>query len=193
MSESAWRDFLNPDVTRSRLLAASVYIASFEFLRDRIVSRIRDFLVVPNSDSEQRYQEEVLSRDSSPVYASLDWLKENGAISESDLKTFDRVKDCRNELAHELLELVSTEGLPEELPERYDELVELFRKIEVWWVMEVEVPTDPQFDGQEIDPEEVLPGPVAGLKVLSDIALGGEDQSKFYYEQLFGHGPEGNA
>lgn len=184
---------MSPEVTRSRLLAASVYIASFEFLKVRIVSRIRDFLVPPHSDSEKRYKDEVLSRNSSPVYASLDWLKENGAISESDIETFDRVKGCRNELAHELLETIMTGGLPEEFPERYEELVGLFRKIEVWWVMEVEVPTDPQFDGEDIDPEDVLPGPVAGLKMLQDIALGKDEQSKFYYEEVFGGDAEDNA
>lgn len=193
MSESEWRDFLNPDVTRSRLLVASVYIASFEFLKERIVSRIKNFLVFPHSDSEERYKDEVLSRNSSPVYASLDWLKENGAISESDIETFDRVKGCRNELAHGLSDIISTDGLPEELPERYHELVELCRKIEVWWVVEVEIPTDPQFDGQNIDPEEVLPGPVAGLQMLHDIALGEEGQRKSYYEEVFGEEPEDNA
>jgi hypothetical protein len=39
----AWEDFLNPEVTRNRLLAASVYIAAFEALKDSIVGRIRDF------------------------------------------------------------------------------------------------------------------------------------------------------
>jgi len=39
----AWEDFLNPEVTRSRPIAASVYIAAFEALKDCIVNRIRDF------------------------------------------------------------------------------------------------------------------------------------------------------
>lgn len=39
----SWDEFLNPEVMRSRLIAASIYIAGFEALKDAIVGRIRDF------------------------------------------------------------------------------------------------------------------------------------------------------
>ena len=38
-----WVDFLNPQVTRARLVVASIYIVAFEALKDSIVGRIRDF------------------------------------------------------------------------------------------------------------------------------------------------------
>ena len=39
----SWEEFLNPDVMRPHLIAASIYIAGFEALKDSVVGRIRDF------------------------------------------------------------------------------------------------------------------------------------------------------
>ena len=36
----SWEEFLNPEVTRPRLIAASIYIAGFEALKDAIVDHI---------------------------------------------------------------------------------------------------------------------------------------------------------
>ena len=83
----AWEDFLDPEVTRPRLIGASIYIAGFEVLKDSIVGRIRDFFWIGSDESTDRidpnYQSDVLSRNKSPVYASLDWLKEMGAVTDN--------------------------------------------------------------------------------------------------------------
>jgi len=39
----SWEEFLNPEVMRSRLITASIYIAGFEAFKDAVVGRIRDF------------------------------------------------------------------------------------------------------------------------------------------------------
>jgi len=38
------------------------------------------------------------------------------------------------------------EGLPEELPEKFLQLIILRVKIEKWWVFNIEIPTHPDFD-----------------------------------------------
>ena len=105
--QKSWEDFLNPEVTRGRLLKASVYVASFEALKDCIIDRIRDFFCVGFNTSgeiiDPRYEAQVLSRNRSRLYASLDWLKEQDAIDDADVTIFEKVKMCRNKLAHELL------------------------------------------------------------------------------------------
>lgn len=82
--QQAWEDFLNPEVLRSRLITASLYIAAFEVLKDSIVDRIRDFFCIGFEEGRDiinpQYQTEVLSRNSSPVHASLAWLQSMGAI-----------------------------------------------------------------------------------------------------------------
>lgn len=181
-------DFLNPDITRGRLIAASVYVASFDSLKDAIVSRIRElFWRGFDQDGEKidpRYASEVLSRNRSSVYASLQWLRENRVIVDADIETFDRIRACRNRLSHELLSLVADEGLPSGFNERFAEMLELLRKIEVWWVINFELPTSLEFAKREVDPSTVVPGRLVALQVLMDVALGDEERSWYYYREL---------
>lgn len=187
-NQQCWEEFLNPDVMRPRLISASIFIAGFESLKDAIVERIRSFFSNGfNAEGEligPRYESEVLRRNRSPLYASLDWLKHNGVISDADIGAFDRVKMCRNRLAHRLLSCVGTEGMPPDFESSFQEMVILLRKIEVWWIVNVDLPTNPEFDGSEVNEHEIIPGPVLGLQLLCDIALGSTEQSRSYYEEL---------
>jgi uncharacterized protein YutE (UPF0331/DUF86 family) len=183
-----WDEFLNPDLTRPRLVAASVYLAGFEALENSIVGRIRDFFgngFDKNGDRiGSEYRSDVLARNRSPVYASLDWLKEHRALDEQDLQTFERAKACRNLLAHELFSLVAAGGLPAGFHECFSEMSALLRKVEVWWIANVEIPTNPDYDGAEIDEAKIVPGPVVGMQLLMTIALGDDERCRFYYREF---------
>src|ERR1700733_5374402 len=100
----SWEKFLNPDELRPALIAASVYIATFESLKATIVDRIKDFYTNGFDENgwrvEPAYTSKVLSRNSSPAHASLDWLKEMEVIDDADIATYGRVKELRNLLAH---------------------------------------------------------------------------------------------
>jgi hypothetical protein len=193
--QQAWENFLNPEVMRSRLLAASVYIAAFEALKDSIVGRIRDFFLTGFDESGDRvdpeYQSDVLARNRSPVYASLDWLKERNAIDDADVRAFDRVKVCRNTLAHQLFSALGSKGLPPDFEQCFLDMVALLRKIEVWWITNVEIPTSPDYDGSDIDEGGIVPGPIISIQLLDDIALGDEKRSRFYYDEFRRHRGDG--
>jgi hypothetical protein len=184
----SWEEFLNPEVTRPRLIAASIYIAGFEVLKDSIVGRIRSFFSIGFDESGDRidpkYQSDVLARNASPVYASLAWLKDMHAIDAGDVAAFDRVKACRNSLAHKLFSTLASEGLPPDFDRCFNDMLALLRKIEVWWIANVEIPTNPDFDGREIEEDEIVPGPVMSIQLLLDIALGEHERSRFYYDQF---------
>lgn len=184
----SWEEFLNPEVTRPRLIAASIYIAGFEALKDSIVGRIRDFFWTGFNESgdkiDPKYHSDVLARNRSPVYASLDWLKAMNAIDDRDLETFDRVKACRNTLAHKLFAALGSEGLPADFERCFTEMVALLRKIEVWWVINVEIPTNPDYDGSDVDEDGIVPGAVMSMQLLLDIALGDNERSRFCYDEF---------
>ena len=180
--KQAWECFLNPETLRPRLITASLYIAGFEFLKETtIIGRIRDFMCLRNEGGiTPAYKTEVLARNKSPVYASLDWLKEMEAIQQADIEAFDRIKACRNRLAHELLSIVASEGLPTDLGNHYVEMIALLGKIERWWTMNVEIPCNPDYDGREVREEDVTPGSLLIMQLLVDIALGNEEDSRSY-------------
>ena len=53
------------------------------------------------------YKEKVPALNKSPLYASLKWLQDMGAIDSNDLKTFEHIKKCRNTLTHEMFKFAS--------------------------------------------------------------------------------------
>lgn len=174
-TDGQWERFLDPAVVRPSLFLATMFITTFEILKDSIVDNIRNFYTngfdEHGSTVSSDYQSEVLSRNKCPLYASLQWLRENEAIGESDLATFEVLKDTRNKLAHQLFAVVT--GQVESAHEaQFDDLVALLRKISVWWVVNVEIPTNTDYDGREIDEAGIIPGAVLSLEMLIQVASG---------------------
>lgn len=185
--QESWENFLNPKVMRPLLITASIYITAYEMLKESIVGRIRDFYIIPffkpNEESKKEYQKEVLSRNKSPLYASLDWLKEHEVIEEKDIEAFDGIKECRNALTHHLFEKISGNNLPD-LESLFPSMMELLNKVEVWWIVNVEVANNPDYEDKEIDESGIQPGPVLMLRMMSDVALGNEKASTYYYDEF---------
>lgn len=75
-------------------------------------------------------------------------------------------------------------GLPSELPERFAEMVALLDKIERWWIVNVELATDQDVKGQEVDQEGIIPGPIISLRLMLEIALGSEEESRKYINEF---------
>ena len=170
-----WERFLDPEVLRPSLLMATMFITTFEILKNSIVDHIRSFF----SDEWSRegpiasaeYRTEVLSRHKSPVYASLDWLRENQVISDDDLVIFNKLKTTRNLVAHELFNIVTGETECNHI-EQFEELVALLRKIEVWWVVNVDIATNPDYADVEIDEAGIVPGAILSLQMLLQVMSG---------------------
>lgn len=185
----AWDDLLNPEVLRPKLIAASIYITAFELLKITVIERLRSFYThgfdeVGDEVISPEYTAAVLARNNSVLYASLDWLRDNDAINSQDLESFERVKNLRNRLAHGLLDVVGSTGLPPDFDECFAELVGVLRNIEVWWIAEVDIPTNPDFDGHEIDRHGIVPGPVMQVQLLLQVALGNEQKSQMYLREF---------
>lgn len=173
--EERWERFLDPDVVRPSLFMATMFITTFEILKNSIVDHIRDFYSIGWSEEgatvSPEYKAKVLSRDKSPVYASLNWLYENQVINDDDLKIFEQLKSTRNLVAHQLFDIV-TGQTESNHTEQFRVLVELLRKIEVWWVVNVELATDPDYADAEVDEEKIVPGDILSLQMLLEVANG---------------------
>ena len=170
-----WERFLDPDIVRPSLFLATMFIAAFEVLKSSIVDRVRDFYSHGWDESGPmigpEYQREVASRSKSILYASLEWLRQHEAVDDADLKTFEELKQVRNRLAHRLYS-VATGQAESDHATQFPVLVALLRKVEVWWVVNVEIPTNPDFVDQEIDEAGIVPGAVLSLQMLIQVASG---------------------
>ena len=172
-----WEQFLNPAVLKERLVSVSLYVTAFEILKDSIIGHIRSFYSTGfDSNGEiidEKYKTKVLSKGKTVLDASINWLSENGVIDQDDIKLFERIRTTRNSLVHQLPSMVIG-GKEFNHIERFPELIALLRKIEVWWVVNVEIPTNPDFDGKEIDEEGIVPGPIMMLQLMLEVLSGNE-------------------
>jgi hypothetical protein len=170
-----WERFLDPEVLRPSLLMATMFITTFEILKNSIVDHIRSFFSdewsMEGPIASAEYRTQVLSRHKSPVYASLDWLRENQVISDDDLVIFNKLKTTRNLVAHELFNIVTGETESNHI-EQFEELVALLRKIEVWWVVNVDIATNPDYADVEIDEAGIVPGAILSLQMLLQVMSG---------------------
>ena len=188
-AEISWERFLNPAILRTNLMVAAIFITSFELLKDTIVEHIRHFFSHGfNKDGliiSEKYKVDVLSlnKSKSPLYASLEWLKKMEVIDNQDIEEFNEIKNCRNEIAHEMVNFISEDSKIDPLP-LLPKIIELLSKIEKWWILNVEIPTNPDFDGKEINEDNIVPGPVMTLRLLTDIAFGSEEESVFIIKNL---------
>ena len=63
----------------------------------------------------------------------------------------------------------TTENL-EKMNQHFVTMLELLRKIETFWILNVEVPCNPEYDGKEISAKDVIPGPIIAMQMLMNEA-----------------------
>jgi hypothetical protein len=179
-----WAKFLNPDILRSNLIVASIFLAAYEMLRASVIDRIRSFFSNEFRDGEwiasQDHQTNCLALDKSPLRASLLWLKQMSAIDDADIARVDRIREHRNELAHDLPKFLGTADADVNV-QLLVGIYELVAKIDRWWIREVDMTTDPDFDGREVTDEDIASGNMLFIQIMLRIATG-EDSGVFWEE-----------
>lgn len=181
----SWEKFLNPSALRSNLITASLFLTAYELLQDSVVARIRDFFSVDFDENggiaSKDYKEKVLSLDRSPLKASLLWLREVDALSEADVAVIDSIRIHRNEIAHELPKLVMTADAEIDI-KLLCSIHRMVEKIEFWWIKNVDIPTNTDLLGQQIDDADIMPGRVFCMNMMIKVAAEerNEDASKLW-------------
>lgn len=182
---ASWERALHPETLKSNIITASIFSMAFEMLKSSIIEKIEGFFANGLDGNgvivSPEYKEEVLSLNRSALYASLKWLQNMSALDDNDLEKFEHIKRCRNTLVHEMLTFASS-GVDFDVGDAFNEMVGLLRKIEIWWFENLEMAIDPEAYPEDLDLDEVVPGPVWSLQMLIDVALGPEEEAKKYYE-----------
>ncbi|WP_157374227.1 hypothetical protein [Salipiger sp. CCB-MM3] len=187
-----WADFLNPSVLRTRFLHTGLFLVAHEMLLSAIKDRTHDFYsntwtAVDGWKPSQAYREKVLSLDpkgkNDPLRASIAWLRQSSAIDEQDETTIRELTEERNRLAHELRNVLSG-TLKHDFEEYFPKLVALIAKIDRWWIINVELATDPHLMGREFDEDHVIPGSLMLLGVLEQVVLGDDEEAWETYQNI---------
>ena len=185
--KASWERALHPETLKTNIITASIFSMAFEMLKSSIIEKIEGFFTNGFDENgmivSPEYKEKVLFLNRSPLYASLKWLQDMNAIDDKDLERFEHIKKCRNTLAHEMLTFASS-GVDFDVAEAFDEMIGLLRKIEIWWFENLETAIDPETYPEDLDLEQVIPGPVWSLQMLIDVALGPEEEARKYYDHF---------
>jgi hypothetical protein len=175
----SWEKLLNPQTLRTNLMLASLSLTAYELLIRTVVDRIRGFFTCDfmgegdNPLVHDRYQE-VKRPNSNLLLASCQWHEQNGAISVDDVAIIKDIRRHRNQIAHELPHFLGDVDREISL-EHLQEIRRLLRKIEIWWIRNVDLTIDSNFDGVEVADEDIHPGPVLVLDEIIRMALDNED------------------
>lgn len=179
------KNFFNPDILKPSLIIYSIFITVFEILKQQVIERIKYFYVDGFIEDKliinKKYKTEVLSRHKSALYASLDWHLEKRIISKEDIELFNDLRKQRNKLAHEMATVIF-EGNNDWIIMNLEKMINLLKKIELWWIVNVEIPTDPDIDIDDIDTDQIIPGYIMLIELLLEIALNEGEEAKKYYD-----------
>lgn len=149
-----WASFLDPSKVRGGLIATGVYLVAYEILCQALVEQPKGFFATDYEDLQplpsEDYKEHVLSLHRMPYYASAQWFKQMGAFTDEDVDCLEKIREHRNELAHETPEFVLTSD-KEMNRDLLKAIVELVSKIDLWWIREIEISINPEVDGMSVD------------------------------------------
>lgn len=184
-----WIKLLDPQVLRSNLHAIGIYLVAFEILKSTVIDDPRGLFTMETEDDEDApdtYKKNVLSRDRSPFRASMLWFKEMGAINEDDVATADEIRRHRNELAHEIPKFLTSvkSNLDVSL---FDKILALMSKIDRWWIREIELDCNPDFDHLDhnsIPDEEITSGNMILIQIILAGVFGDLETVNSEYEKI---------
>ncbi len=183
-----WIEFLEPNNLKENLLSASLFIAVFESFKDYVIDEVKFFYNTGFSDGkytfDDKYNSDVKSLDKSLIKSSLIWLRNNSVIDDVEIELYDELIQYRNKLSHELMSLLF-EGLPEELPIKYNQLIELRIKIEKWWILNVDIPASADDNlSSDIDESDIITSSQMLNQLIIDMLSGDEKKATFYQNEF---------
>lgn len=184
-----WINIMDPEKLKPNLELISLYITMYEMLEDMIIERPRDFFTVIDTVDDEEYKAEVLSlyapercplirKGSRVLIASLLWWRKMDAITDDDIDSFSRCKMTRNTLTHEMMSSLS-KGLDDGFYDDFFKMYNLFCKMERWWILEIEVSINPDYDDMDMEQlksADVHSGNMIILSMIIDIVTSGSDK-----------------
>ena len=167
--------FFDQDIVKSNLTLSALYLLAYELLKDAIVVNIKRFFSFEFTDDgkaipDEQYKNEVTRVHKDILYASCLWLQHNGVITETEVEEIQNIRKHRNQIAHELPRLLSDTDLNLN-PEYFLQIRKLLEKIEMWWIKNVDIPTNSEFDDVEVDEKDIHPGRVIFIDYVISVVV----------------------
>lgn len=192
MNENAhesWLKFLNPETFRSNLDKSGIYLIVYELFLSTLIGKPKDFynISILGEKGEERYVSRVLKHDPKhPFNASILWWREMGAINDEEIGLIHEFRKHRNEIAHGIHHFLMNSAYQIRV-DLLSNMIDLLVKMDQWWIREIEIPTNPDFDDIELteeDYEKSMSGNMIILSLILPILEGDTSKMEYVYERF---------
>ena len=143
----------NKDILQHNLSFLALFIGMYEQFEDKVIENVDCFLNLgcsANDDTHckksEYYRQYILNRkvdengNKNKLKATMLWFVDVGAITPEDYSLFLNIKEARNIYVHQLTKCV-VNGISDKDIDMLVQLLNLFYKIDNWWINEIEIPT----------------------------------------------------
>lgn len=167
-----------PKILRQNLIMAALFIAVFDNFKFNITNNVKYFYFSGYENGKEQfkdYEKKVLSKveenKNKEIRSILLWLKKNKLITQEDEDKIKEFTDIRNNFAHELTRMLY-DGFPENIKEKYMEMITLFDNIERNWIIHVEMEINqPDIPYDNICFDEITSNNLEFIKIMTDVAI----------------------
>ena len=168
----------------------ALYIGLYESFADTVEGRVESFLCDDGFldkngkfryNSSEHYIDEIKKKvvdengTRNILKSTMLWFMENGAITQDDYNSFLELKKLRNSFTHEMTEYL-WRGLYEAHAKALGELLSLYRKIEKWWINEIEIPIAGDEISDGYDADNAISGILLTFDMMIDVLYNGKSE-----------------
>jgi len=176
-----WCNILDEGILKYNVSFAAMFVLNYECLKEYVIGQIREFysenihfeddkMVCEESLS---YKREVRTLDKNIENASLKWFIKENVITHEEYEIYQKIRQRRNDITHELLKNLN-KGFNEQDVKLFSALLDMYRKIDKWWINEIEIPISGNEIPDDYDMENVCGGQAIVLSIINNIVLGNE-------------------
>ena len=142
-----WKNILDENILKYNVSFAAIFVLNYECLKDYVINQVREFYsdngkldgdnYIPEETA--KYKKEVRALDKNIENASLKWFLQLDVITVDDFEKYQVIRKRRNDITHELLKNLN-DGFTENDAKLFGDMLEIYNKIDKWWINEIEIP-----------------------------------------------------
>ena len=173
---------MTPENLQLTVSFTSLFVLVFECFKDMVIDRPKEFFCTEKIEFKEdkivyyeteKYKREVKNLAKKPFEASLRWFAKHGVITEFDVNKALSIELHRHSFVHELYNVVHN-GVSDEDIQFLADLIAIYKKIDSWWIYNVEIDWDEIKDPNNVKQDECISGSLMMIDVMINILLKGE-------------------
>ncbi|MBE6389802.1 MAG: hypothetical protein E7043_06475 [Lentisphaerae bacterium] len=179
------KNVMTPENLQLTVSFTSLFVLVFECFKDMVIDRPKEFFCTEKIEFKEdkivyyeteKYKREVRKLANKPFEASLRWFANHKVITESDVNKVLSIELRRHSFVHELYNVVHN-GISDEDTQLLADLVSIYKKIDSWWIYNVEIDWDEIKDPDNVKQDECISSSLVMIDVMINILLKGEGET----------------